>query len=187
MSDSSELCLAALDLLEEEDLFHFFFSIASSISICSCLHSWLQNGVFPLQKSTKLETPLTNSAPNLLDFHLILPVNEDVVVLAERSAAEGAGIEEVRLVVVFASGVVVCCCCSWAHRRRRRFNSIDDKIRWFAEDSSICRRNSSILEKKIKRELKMKKITWIEWRLLQNFYPKCILAKIPLDWSKLFT
>lgn len=36
------------DLLEQEDSLHLFSS-ASSISICSCLHSWLQNGVFPLQ------------------------------------------------------------------------------------------------------------------------------------------
>jgi hypothetical protein len=35
----------------EEESFSFqpFFSFASSISICSCLHSLLQKGVFPLQ------------------------------------------------------------------------------------------------------------------------------------------
>lgn len=36
------------------DTLHFF-SFASSISICSCLHSWLQNGLSPLKnKHTKL-------------------------------------------------------------------------------------------------------------------------------------
>ena len=35
-------------LLEEESF--QFFSLASSISICSSLHSLLQNGVFPLKK-----------------------------------------------------------------------------------------------------------------------------------------
>lgn len=39
------LCVFFEDFLEES--FHFL-SLASSISICSCLHSWLQNGVFPL-------------------------------------------------------------------------------------------------------------------------------------------
>lgn len=37
-------------LAEEEDDFFQLLSLASSISICSCLHSLLQNGVFPLQK-----------------------------------------------------------------------------------------------------------------------------------------
>lgn len=46
------LSLSDLDAEEEdeEDIFHFFLSLASSISICSCLHSLLQNGVSPLQK-----------------------------------------------------------------------------------------------------------------------------------------
>lgn len=39
-----------VDDLFEDDTFHFL-SLPSSISICSCLHSWLQNGVFPLQLS----------------------------------------------------------------------------------------------------------------------------------------
>jgi hypothetical protein len=34
---------------EEEESFQLFFSFDSSISICSCLHSLLQKGVFPLQ------------------------------------------------------------------------------------------------------------------------------------------
>lgn len=39
-------------LAEEEDDFFQLLSLASSISICSCLHSLLQNGVFPLQKNS---------------------------------------------------------------------------------------------------------------------------------------
>ena len=38
-----------LDSFDFLDTFHLF-SLASSISICSCLHSWLQNGLFPLKK-----------------------------------------------------------------------------------------------------------------------------------------
>lgn len=41
-------------LAEEEDDFFQLLSLASSISICSCLHSLLQNGVFPLQKSINI-------------------------------------------------------------------------------------------------------------------------------------
>lgn len=39
----------------EEGIFHLFSlaSTPSSNSICSCLHSWLQNGVFPLQNTKK--------------------------------------------------------------------------------------------------------------------------------------
>lgn len=44
---ASVFCPAVFDDLFEEESFGLL-SLASSISICSCLHSWLQNGVFPL-------------------------------------------------------------------------------------------------------------------------------------------
>ena len=40
------------EVVEEEERLQFF-SFASSTSICSCRHSLLQNGVFPLQYSNK--------------------------------------------------------------------------------------------------------------------------------------
>lgn len=50
--EESAICLAEFNLFvddeEEEDRLHLF-SRASSISICSSLHSWLQKGVSPLQ------------------------------------------------------------------------------------------------------------------------------------------
>lgn len=40
-----------VDLEEEDDIFQLFFLVDSSTSICSCLHSLLQNGVLPLHNN----------------------------------------------------------------------------------------------------------------------------------------
>lgn len=56
---------------EEEETFHLL-SLASSISICSCLHSWLQNGVFPLQKKIKKIVYIIN----IKFFHILKTKNQ---------------------------------------------------------------------------------------------------------------
>lgn len=130
VSDSfveSDVCLTELDLFdeeEEEDSLHLF-SMASSISICSSLHSWLQKGVSPLQthsitninkkKSPVIKPTHTHTLKHIYIIQKIqLPVHEDVAVVAEWSAAEEARIKIMGLVLMFTSGVIIR---SWAHLR----------------------------------------------------------------------
>lgn len=112
----SDVCLTELDLFdeeEEEDSLHLF-SMASSISICSSLHSWLQKGVSPLQTHSitninKKKSPVIK--PTHTHIYIIqkiqLPVHEDVAVVAEWSAAEEARIKIMGLVLMFTSGVII--------------------------------------------------------------------------------
>lgn len=59
LADSEVVFLSTVldDLFEEDEVEEILrlLSLASSISICSCLHSWLQNGVSPLQIKKKTE------------------------------------------------------------------------------------------------------------------------------------
>jgi len=61
----SDLFLIALveeeeEAEEDEEESFKLFSFDSSISICSCLHSLLQNGVFPLQNLTTAQSTHQN-------------------------------------------------------------------------------------------------------------------------------
>lgn len=65
LADSEVVFLSTVldDLFEEDEVEEILrlLSLASSISICSCLHSWLQNGVSPLQikkKNRKNQNPI---------------------------------------------------------------------------------------------------------------------------------
>ncbi|KAK4744832.1 hypothetical protein SAY87_011144 [Trapa incisa] len=106
-------------------LAHSLLSFASSISICSCLHSLLQNGVSPLHIDKKRISPNSGSYSRLIvktyslevklrraearerRVTVLLPVHEDIGVEPQVLIAEGARLEKVGLVVVISpTGVV---------------------------------------------------------------------------------
>jgi hypothetical protein len=68
LGEVDSLCCFFLKAFIEEERLQFF-SLASSVSICSCLHSSLQNGVSPLQIQTKLPSFNRNNKGNKIKIN----------------------------------------------------------------------------------------------------------------------
>lgn len=97
LSYSFEESLTALDLFEEdEEIFHRFW-FASSMSICSCLHSWLQNGVSPLKKIPKLKQ---------ISFNLKYKTKRDPISNYQKTEAQNKNWKKFQLTCTYR-----CHCC----------------------------------------------------------------------------